>query len=209
MPGRPTLGPPTLGQARGVADFPASGREGACASGIVLAAGSGSRLGQPKADLVLDGTRLLDRAIATLRAGGCTEVIAVVRPGTRADDATVVENPKPERGVGSSLRIGLNAATGDVAVIMLVDTPGIGPAAVRQLLAEGAPVAVATYAGRRGHPVAIARAYWPQVAALADADYGARRFLTAYPELVIEVPCVGDPVDLDTAADVAAWHARS
>jgi hypothetical protein len=47
------------------------------------------------------------------------------------------------------------------------------------------------------------------VAALADADYGARRFLTAYPELVIEVPSVGDPVDLDTAADVAAWHARS
>jgi CTP:molybdopterin cytidylyltransferase MocA len=194
-----------------MADVAASGRHGTSvgASGIVLAAGSGSRLGQPKADLVLGGTRLLDRAIAALRAGGCAEVIAVVRPGTRADDANVVQNPEPERGLGSSLRIGLGTATGDVAVIMLVDTPGVGAAAVRQLLAAAAPVAVATYDGRRGHPVAIARAYWPQVAALADGDHGARQFLAANPDLVIEVPCVGDPVDLDTPADVIAWQARS
>ena len=179
------------------------------ACGIVLAAGSGSRLGGPKADLVLHGTRLLDRAIAVLRAGGCADVIAVVRPGTRADGATLVVNPQPERGLGSSLRIGLDTTSGDVAVIMLVDTPGVGAGAVRRVLAAGAPVAVATYAGRRGHPVAITRAYWPQVAALADGDHGARPFLTANPDLVVEVPCEGDPLDLDTPADLEAWQARS
>jgi CTP:molybdopterin cytidylyltransferase MocA len=190
-----------------VTEVSAAGRMGA--SGIVLAAGAGSRLGQPKADLVLSGTRLLDRAIGVLHAGGCAEVIAVVRPGTRADGATVAVNPEPERGLGSSLRIGLDAANGEVAVIMLVDTPGVAAAAVRQVLAVGAPVAVATYGGRRGHPVAIMRAHWRQVAALAAGDHGARPFLAANPGLVVEVPCVGEPVDLDTPADVAAWHARS
>jgi len=194
-----------------MADVAASGRgrSSVDASGIVLAAGSGSRLGQPKADLILGGTRLLDRAIAVLRAGGCAEVIAVVRAGTRAEGATLVVNPQPERGLGSSLRIGLAAASGRVAVIMLVDTPGVGATAVRRVLAVGGPVAVATYSGRRGHPVVIDRAYWPEVAALAQADHGARPFLTAHPDLVTEVACEGDPRDLDTPADLDAWQARS
>ena len=39
--------------------------------GIVLAAGAGRRFGSAKALAVLDGQRLVDRAVATLRAGGC------------------------------------------------------------------------------------------------------------------------------------------
>ncbi|MCL2781005.1 MAG: NTP transferase domain-containing protein, partial [Actinomycetia bacterium] len=157
-------------------------RRGARVSGVVLAAGAGSRLGRPKAELVVRGERLLDRAVRVLREGGCDEVIAVVRPGGTAPEpwpvpsearpcsergtggwARTVVNPDPRRGLGSSLRLGLAAATGQRAVIMLVDTPGVPAAAVRAVLVADAPVAVASYGGRRGHPVVLAAGYWERV----------------------------------------------
>jgi len=174
-------------------------------SGIVLAAGAGRRLGGPKAELVIAGERLLDRSVRVLHDSGCAEVVAVVRPDTRIEGAVVVVNSDPERGMGSSLRLGLAAASGDRAAIVLVDTPGISAEAVRRTLGVAAPVAVATYGGRRGHPVVIDRPLWTNVAAQAIGDAGARAFLREHPELVTEVPCPGDPADIDTAEDLARF----
>lgn len=174
-------------------------------SGIVLAAGAGTRLGGPKAELVVGGERLLDRAVRELRTAGCAEVVAVVRAGTTVGNAVVVVNPDPDRGMGSSLRLGLGAASGDRAVIVLVDTPGIGAEQVRAVLAVDAPLAIARYGARRGHPVAIDRPLWTDVAALAEGDQGARPFMRAHPELVTEVACAGDPSDIDTPEDFARW----
>ena len=174
-------------------------------SGIVLAAGAGKRLGGPKAELVVAGERLLDRAVRVLREGGCAEVVAVVRADTQVDGAVVVVNSDPDRGMGSSLRLGLAAASGDRAAIVLVDTPGVTADAVRCTLRVAAPVAVATYGGRRGHPVVIDRPLWTNVAALAVGDAGARAFLRGHPELVTEVTCTGDPADIDTAEDLARF----
>ncbi len=174
-------------------------------SGIVLAAGAGRRLGGPKAELVVAGERLLDRAVRVLHESGCAEVVAVVRAGTRVDRAVVVINPDPDRGMGSSLRLALAAASGDRAAIVLVDTPGITAHAVRRTLQVAAPVAVATYGGRQGHPVVIDRPLWTNVAALAEGEAGARAFLREHPELVTEVPCAGDPSDIDTAEDLARF----
>jgi CTP:molybdopterin cytidylyltransferase MocA len=174
-------------------------------SGIVLAAGAGRRMGGPKAELVVSGERLLDRAVRVLSDGGCAEVVAVVRADTRVDGAVVVVNSDPDRGMGSSLRLGLAAASGDRAAIVLVDTPGIAADAVRRTLGVAAPIAVATYGGRRGHPVVIDRPLWTSVAALALGEAGARAFLREHPELVTEVSCAGDPTDIDTAEDLARF----
>jgi CTP:molybdopterin cytidylyltransferase MocA len=177
-------------------------------TGVVLAAGSGTRLGRPKAELVVAGERLVDRAVRELRVAGCTEVVAVVRAGTRVDGAVAVVNPDPDRGIGSSLRLALQAAAaapGDRAVIVLVDTPGLGADSIRQVLAVDAPFVIARYGDRRGHPVAIERALWAEVAERAAGDQGARPFMRAHPELVTEVAGTGDPSDIDTPEDLAAW----
>jgi molybdenum cofactor cytidylyltransferase/nicotine blue oxidoreductase len=174
-------------------------------TGVVLAAGAGTRLGGPKAELVVGGQRLIDRAVGELRRAGCAEVVAVVRAGTSALDAVVVVNPDPDRGMGSSLRLGLAAASGDRAVIVLVDTPGVGADQVGRVLAIDAPFVIARYGTRRSHPVAIDRPLWTEVSALAGGDQGARPFMRAHPELVTEVACDGDPSDIDTPEDLARW----
>ena len=58
--------------------------------------------------MLLGGRRLVDRAVQLLLDGGCAQVLAVLRPGqARASGARTVVNPKPDRGMGSSLRCAL------------------------------------------------------------------------------------------------------
>jgi CTP:molybdopterin cytidylyltransferase MocA len=177
--------------------------------GAVLAAGSGSRMGSPKAELRVDGVRLVDRAVTALAGGGCDEVIAVVRAGVHVAGARVVVNADPERGMRSSLALAVDAAdcAADALAVLLVDTPGVGADAVRAVLAAWTPgrIAVATYGARRGHPTVMSLALWLDALDLADGDEGARALLAARPDLVDEVPVDGDPTDLDTAEDLARW----
>ena len=178
-------------------------------AGIVLAAGAGRRFGSPKAEIVLDGERLVQRAVRVLAEGGCEPVVAVVRAGTVVEGAIAVVNDAPERGMGSSLRLGLTAALAtpaDRAVITLVDVPGVTAQAVRALAGCPARIAAANYAGRRGHPVAIDRSLWEELAETLHGDVGARAFLATHPELVADVPLAGTAVDIDTPADLARWR---
>lgn len=180
-------------------------------AGLVLAAGSGSRYGGPKALVEYEGARLVDRAARLLSAGGCDPVVVVsgAVPLSVAG-AIVVHNPDWASGMGSSLRAGLRAlswSAADAVVVALVDQPWVGAEAVTRLRAAwsgGASVAVATYDGRRANPVLLARQVWPEVAALAEGDVGARPFMKAHPDLVIPVDCTGTgtPADVDTPADL-------
>jgi CTP:molybdopterin cytidylyltransferase MocA len=130
-------------------------------AGLVLAAGAGRRMGRPKALVTLRGEPLVDRAVRTLAAGGCSPVLAVL--GASVDEvlaaaalpgATVVVNDDWASGMGSSLRAGLAALaalddgsdrgvseTGDAGggpvdavLVALVDQPTLTAAAVTRLL---------------------------------------------------------------------------
>ncbi len=201
-------------------------------AGILLAAGDGSRIGQPKALVIIGGQSLARRGIGMLQAGGASPVVVVsgavrldvelgdlVRPaagpGTGMSDRGLpdvisVHNPRWRTGMGSSLAAGLASVPADctAAVLALADQPLVGPEAVRRLIAAhaaGAAVAVACYDGRPRNPVLIGREHWAEVAALAVGDVGARPFLRAHPGLVTQVECgdTGRPDDIDTAEDLA------
>jgi CTP:molybdopterin cytidylyltransferase MocA len=184
-------------------------------AGILLAAGSGSRLGQPKALVPFAGQTLAERGVALLTDGGADPVLVVsgAVPVSVAG-ARTVHNPGWHTGMGSSLAAGLRALDGDeagapqAAVIALADQPLVGAESVRRLIAAytgGATVAVAAYDGKPRNPVLIAREHWPAVLELATGDAGARPFLRARPDLVTVVECgdTGRPDDVDTAADLA------
>lgn len=180
-------------------------------AGILLAAGDGTRLGQPKATVELNGATLAERGVALLRAGGADPVLVVTGAVRVALPGVVtVPNDAWASGMGSSLVAGLRAASAHCAgaVIALADQPLIGPEAVRRLIAAhaaGASVAVAAYGGKPRNPVLIAREHWPEVAAMATGDAGARPFLRAHPDLITLVECgdTGSPDDIDTLEDLA------
>ncbi|MET8547716.1 nucleotidyltransferase family protein [Micromonospora zamorensis] len=189
-------------------------------AGLLLAAGAGRRYGRPKALVELDGVPLVRRGITLLGDGGCAPVHVVL--GAGADEVPDLPGAVPVRhdgwpeGLGSSLRRGLASLPADVpaAVVVLVDQPLLSPVAVRRVRAAyagGALVAVATYAGRPGHPVLLARATWPLLDRYAVGDRGARDLLRDRPDLVVEVPCddVGAPLDVDTPADLLRLGALS
>ena len=182
-------------------------------AGVLLAAGSGSRFGQPKALVELNGQTLAERGVGLLRAGGADPILVVAGAVKLDLDGTLtVDNPLWRTGMGSSLRAALQALddAGQVGavVVALADQPLVGPEAVTRLIAayrDGATVAVAAYDGRPRNPVLLAREHWPEVIATAAGDQGARAFLRSRPELVTLVECgdTGRPDDIDTPADLA------
>jgi CTP:molybdopterin cytidylyltransferase MocA len=172
-------------------------------AGLVLAAGPGTRYGQPKAPVVIDGERLVDRAVRNLRSAGCDPVVVVLGAwvGEVLGADAIVNDDWPE-GMGSSLRTGLRQLSGmpdvEAVVITLVDLPGLTAQAVRRLVESDAPLAVATYDGERGHPVRIAREHWADVLEVARGDEGARRMLRGRDDVaLIEVGDVASGYDVD------------
>jgi nicotine blue oxidoreductase len=171
-------------------------------AGVLLAAGAGIRYGMPKV-LAAQGLWLRS-AVEALAGGGCGDVVVVL-------GAAVVEVPAPGRpvlahdwqqGMGASLRAGLTAVShADFAVVLTVDTPDIGADVVARVLdaarSSQSGIARATYGGRPGHPVVIARAHWPALIDTLHGDEGARRFLAGRPD-VAAVDCV----DLATGMDI-------
>ncbi|MFB6877054.1 NTP transferase domain-containing protein [Streptomyces sp. NPDC056323] len=187
-------------------------------AGLLLAAGGGRRLGgRPKALLEHHGRPLVEHAVRMLRDGGCGPVHVVLgaaaeRVRERADltGCAVTVNPAWAEGMGSSLRAGLGAlaATGaDAALVLLVDQPGIGAAAVTRVRAayrSRTGIAAAAYGGERGHPVLFGADLWAEIAAGAVGDQGARAYLRAHRDAITLVECsdVAQAYDIDTVEDL-------
>ena len=182
-------------------------------AGVVLAAGTSSRLGRPKQLLPLQGKPLTQHVVDATIAAGLDEVVVVL--GHAAEEveaglelpppARAVVNPDYEAGQSSSLRTGLRALGPDVkaAVILLGDQPGIQFDVIRRVVRvyedTGDPVVRASYEGKLGHPVLFDRKLWSELQQV-EGDRGARDLLAAHPEWVATVEVKGDP-----PGDVDDW----
>ncbi|MEE6287343.1 NTP transferase domain-containing protein [Georgenia sp. MJ173] len=169
-------------------------------TGVVLAAGAGTRYGMPKI-LV---PAWLDRAVTALRDGGCAPV-AVVTGAARPplpDDTEEIHCPDWERGIGASLRAALIALQPwpQRLVVHVVDCPDIGRAVVRRVLDDvGEDLGRSVFDGRPGHPVVLPRRHLaPLLAELADDD-GAGRYLRAHTHTTVECGDLATGADIDVA----------
>jgi len=180
--------------------------------GILLAAGAGTRMGQPKA-LVRDdgGESWLAHGVRALREGGCDHVTVVL--GAAADEAAtlvgdlgvaVVVAVDWAEGMSASLRAGLaSVADGDAsaAVVSLVDLPDVGADVVRRVTDLGTDrgtLARASYDGEPGHPVLIGRDHWHGVLETATGDRGARDYLATHMVFLVECGDLATGRDRDT-----------
>ena len=145
-----------------------SGDDGPAVVAVVLAAGAGTRFRGPghKLDARLDGRAIVDRAVGTALAAGIGPVV-VVTAGQIATTLhpTVVHvvNERWAEGQSTSLRAGIDAARelgASAVVVGLGDQPFVTVEAWRKVAATDSPIAIATYAGRRGHPVRLHRETW-------------------------------------------------
>ena len=176
---------------------------------LVLAAGSGRRMGGPKALLVLDGETLLQRAIRVAKAAGCDPVLAVVGdwdPGPLAGRVCAIPNLEAAEGMASSIRAGIAALPPDLegALILTVDQPAVDAGLLRKLLALAAedptrPAACA-YGDSLGIPAILPRRLFPDLLALRG-DRGAKAILLR--ENAATLPFPEGEADLDTPGDLA------
>lgn len=178
-------------------------------TGVLLAAGAGSRMGRPKALVHDERGSWLVRAVGVLRDGGCDDVLVVL--GAAAEEARalvpdgvrVVVAEDWATGMAASLRAGLRAAgEADAALVSLVDLPDLVPGVVARVRAAAAgpgALARASYGGEPGHPVLLGRDHWPGVLDLARGDRGARDFLAGSDVVLVECDDLAGGQDVDSA----------
>jgi molybdenum cofactor cytidylyltransferase len=181
---------------------------------VILAAGAGTRFSHKPGEKLLALTRgrpLLAYAIAPAVEAGFDELVvvsgAVDLTDLVPDEATLLENGQWQAGQATSLRVAVDWCQRqghDAVVVGLGDLPGLSTEAWRAVAdAPGGPIVVATYRGRRGHPVRLDADVWPSLP--IDGDEGARSLIARHRELVTEVACSGRPVDIDTREDLRRW----
>ena len=191
-------------------------------SGIVLAAGESRRMGSPKALLDYQGRTFIENICDAFVTAGVDELIVVLgahehegRIRAAVPDHLMLQvrvNPRHRLGQLSSLMFGIHALSSEseAAVVNLVDHPLVKAETIQTLIssfrADPLPIIIASYQGRRGHPVLFSSLVYGEILA-APLDQGAKVVVRKDPDRVREV-CLNDPgirADIDTPKAYAQW----
>lgn len=189
---------------------------------VIPAAGAGRRFGGGKLLALLDDRPLVQHVVDAACDWGPAAIVAVL--GHDADVAELivdwgcavrVRNPDPDRGLASSLVLGVETAAAidpplDGVFIALGDQPRVRTSTFVALARAAAddpaahPIVVPRYANEPdavANPALLLRAAWPLVAPLTG-DRGMGPVIAAHPELVLRVPLAGANPDVDTPDDL-------
>lgn len=193
---------------------------------VLLAAGSGSRMGnRPKSLLQLGGVPLIRRQLIALSGAGVDEVVVVlghyadlIEEAVKEFPVTLARNPDPDAGQISSLRIGLQALSPklDAALVALADQPLINSQDINDLIgaykkrSAGTQVVQPTVDGLPGNPVMFSAEVREQILA-GDVNVGCRQWQSAHPDQVQHWTTTNSRyrTDVDTLEDIAALAART
>lgn len=156
-------------------------------AGVVLAAGSSTRMGENKLLLVLDGETVVRRAVRAAAGAGLSPVVVVLghdAERVRAEIADLpcraVVNPDHARGKGTSLQLGIGevaSGTGAGAgVIILADMPFVTGAMLSQVAerwrAGEAPMVISRYGEVNAPPILYDRALFAELLSLPSEACG-------------------------------------
>lgn len=183
---------------------------------IILAAGGAVRLGRSKPLLTYGGQSLVRRAVQAATGAACAPVIVVagaeaegVSREIEGSSAQIVQNPAWQRGIGTSIRKGVEELFGlappaAAVVLMVCDQPFVTNEVVTALIAaraeSGKLIAASAYSGTLGVPALFDRSYFGHLASLPD-DQGAKQVIALHRGDVVGVAFPQGATDIDTAAD--------
>jgi molybdenum cofactor cytidylyltransferase len=176
---------------------------------VILAAGFSTRMGRPKLHLPFGSSTILGTTIDGALAAGC-RVIIVGRvedealEGYASERVLVERNPAPERGMISTLRVGIARVETARFFFIPGDMPLVRATTWERLLSmeTGLPV-IPVAEGRRGHPVLLPSALIPDILGLPEGTY-LKSLIEAASPLLLEVEDPGILADID---DPAAYEA--
>ena len=193
---------------------------------VLLAAGSGSRMGnRPKSLLELGGVPLIRRQLIALSGAGVDELVVVlghhaerIELAVRDFPVTVVRNPDPDAGQVSSLRLGLQALSPkiDTVLVALADQPLINSQDINDLIGAykkrpaGAQVVQPTVDDQPGNPVMFSGEVREQILA-GEARIGCKQWQSAHPEAVHRWASTNQRyrTDVDSPEDIEALATRT
>jgi molybdenum cofactor cytidylyltransferase len=168
---------------------------------VILAAGCSSRFGRPKQLVPFRGQSLVRRTVDAAREAGCLPVIVVIGSDgekvvekLRSTSAAIAENENWERGIGSSIRVGVqglidHAPDVNAIVLLVCDQPGVTADTIRSLITlreeTKKSIVASSYAGTLGVPALFDRSVCRELLSLGD-EAGAKSVILQNRERVVE-----------------------
>jgi molybdenum cofactor cytidylyltransferase len=186
-------------------------------AGVLLAAGTSSRMGTNKLFLSLRGETVVRRAIRTALAAGLDPVLVVLGHESERAKAelkglrcAVVLNKDYAQGINTSLRAGIAAVPEQAvaALVMLADMPFVTKemlgAIVERYRGGTSPLVVSNYEGVDAPPMLYDKSLFTELSAL-DGDGCGKKVVKRHRSESLEVAWPASALkDLDIPADVDA-----
>jgi molybdenum cofactor cytidylyltransferase len=189
-------------------------------AGVVLAAGSATRMGRNKLLLRIGGEPLVRRVARAAVEADLAPVLVVVGPDADLVREALaglpcqpVANPRHALGMSASLDAGFAAVPGhvDAGVVLLADMPFVDAAAIRAVVAphaRGARITTARYGGVPAPPTLYDRALFAELRGGVGEGRG-REMVRRHAAEVVFVDFPASALsDVDEAGDLERARAR-
>lgn len=183
--------------------------------GIVLAAGSSTRMGTQKLLLPYREGTMIGTVVKQVLSSNVDQVMVVlgadhqeIRKALKGNPVEFCHNREHTRGMLSSVMCGIRSLPEDAnaALVFLGDQPEISPevtnAVIEAYNEDIKGIVIPVHHHRRGHPLLVDLKYRREIDRL-DLEKGLRSLMHLFPEDVLEVE-VEEPgilVDIDTRDD--------
>lgn len=192
-------------------------------SAVLLAAGSGSRMGlKPKSLLELNGEPLIRRSARQLLDAGVTQLVVVLGHYAADIEAPLdglpvhkVYNPDPDQGLVSSQRLGLQALSDntDTVIMSLADQPLVTTQDIQTLLHAFAPstqdMLFPFVNGQPGNPVLLSARARLEILA-GESQFGCKEWRQSHAAQTLKLPTenLHFVTDLDRPEDIADFEKK-
>jgi molybdenum cofactor cytidylyltransferase len=180
---------------------------------LILAAGSSSRMGEPKQLLSIKNTTLLGYSIEQAKQSNANKVFCVLGANAEAIEQSIkkyiieiINNSNYQNGLSSSIKVGIQhieVKHFDAVLIMLADQPKVDSnylnTLIRAFEKNLTQISASSYSGNIGVPAVFPKFYFEQLKNL-KGDKGARELLNSHKNAVILFKN-NHLIDIDTKQD--------
>jgi molybdenum cofactor cytidylyltransferase len=192
--------------------------------GILLAAGSSTRLGKPKQLLKIGKENLVERSCRVLIESNVVDRLLVL--GDKAQDISqtiskspvkIIVNPEYQKGMGSSIKLALSYL-GKIEkkfngfLILNVDQPAVNVSHIQKMLFQfekhsAQKIISSFYADHTGVPVVFPIKYLATCLQIRN-DEGCHMILKENPKQIFSIALPDGERDIDTDEDIRSWSEK-